>query len=543
MWLASLSGLLSALSLPTSFGNPWPDLGFLAWFSLVPFYLSIRKKRSSGSFWKGFSFGIFHFSFSLYWVTIALFRYGNVPFLGAVGALAALVCLLSLFTGMTAFISVWVHRRGGPIFWAFPLAWAAFEFLRNYFPFQGFPWAHLAYSQRSFLTFLQSLDLFGVYGLLFVLVLINAALGEIIYWFAREWMEQEDVVGSKKWGSPWVAVSVSVVLMASLCVYGKWRLSEISEAQKSTVNVLKVGLVQGNVPQDEKWLEENVDGIVQRHISLSEELQKESPDLIVWPESSFPTVIPPDQFDIELLKSIRIPLLMGMLTYEGVPPEAWPPPAPQAYEGDMFRMRNGAALVMPGGRLQGWYFKRHLVPMGEYVPFKKFFYFLEKVVPGAGDFEPGSDFHVLSIGERSFGVTICYEDLFPEISRTFTGKGADFLVNLTNDAWYDRSSALYQHLDFSRFRAIENRRSMVRVTNTGVSAVFAPTGEAIASLMPFREETRVVSIPILKTETVYMKYGDVFAWTCVALLILLLTVSFFHKDATCKTTSKESLKI
>ncbi|QQR79767.1 MAG: hypothetical protein IPJ69_10520 [Deltaproteobacteria bacterium] len=117
------------------------------------------------------------------------------------------------------------------------------------------------------------------------------------------------------------------------------------------------------------------------------------------------------------------------------------------------------------------------------------------------------------------------------------------MVNLTNDAWYDQSSALYQHFDFSRFRAIENRRSMVRVTNTGISGVFSPTGDVIDSLTPFHEETKVIAVPLVKIETFYQKYGDLFAWACVTFLVLLLGISFLHKDETCRTMSKESLKI
>ncbi|QQR79766.1 MAG: apolipoprotein N-acyltransferase [Deltaproteobacteria bacterium] len=411
MILSLLSGLISAFSLPTSFGKLWPDLGFLSWFSLVPLYLSIRKKRAQGSFLKGFVFGVFYFGTSLYWITIALFRYGDVPFLGSVGALMVLSCVLSIFTGLITYFSVWVHRRGGPIFWAFPLSWVSFEFLRNYFPFQGFPWANLAYSQRSFGELIQSLDIFGVYGIIFIIVLINASLGEVIYFFIREWMDNEEVVGHKKWGSPWVAVVISILMMVILCFYGNFRQKEVRELISKN-SFLRVGLVQGNVSQDEKWLEDNVDSIIQRHIFLSEEVQKESPQLIIWPESSFPTVIPPEKTEIELLKNIQAPLLMGMLTYDGVMPDDWPPPSPQSYEGESFQMHNGAALIGAGGHVQAWYFKKHLVPMGEYIPFKKLFFFMDKIVPAASDFVPGKDFHLLTIENHSFGVTICYEDLF-----------------------------------------------------------------------------------------------------------------------------------
>lgn len=547
MFISFISGVLAALSLPTSFGVLWPSCGWLAWFALIPLYLSIRKKRTKWPFMKGFCFGAGYFMTALYWITIALYRYGNIPLIAAIGALIVLVCVLALFPALITYSSVWIHRRGGPIFWAFPLSWVSFEFLRNYFPFQGFPWANITYSQRDFLTFIQMLDVVGIYGILFLIVLINVSLGELIYFVLREVVDQEEVVGHKRWGSPWIAISLACLLCIIAYGYGVYRLKDVQshiEKQK----LFPIALIQGNVAQDEKWLEDNVDSIISRYIYLSEEAQKQHPALMIWPESSFPTMIPPETAEVELLKNIHVPLLMGMLTYEGVMPDEWPPPALQNYPQDdqsynkTFSMHNGAALIYPGGFLKEWYFKKHLVPLGEYVPFKKIFFFIDKITEGATDFSPGKEWKPLELAHIPFGVTICYEDLFPEISRTFVKNGAQFLVNLTNDAWYEKSSAIYQHFDFSRFRAIETRRSMVRVTNTGLSGVFSPTGETLKILKPFSEEVVVVNTPVGQLESFYVKYGDLFAKACVGLWLLLLAMTSLRKDVTCKMKPKESLK-
>ena len=166
---------------------------------------------------------------------------------------------------------------------------------------------------------------------------------------------------------------------------------------------------------------------------------------------------------------------------------------------------------------------------------------MDKITEGATDFSPGKKWKPLTLTDIPFGVTICYEDLFPEISRTFVRNGAQFLVNITNDAWYEKSSAIYQHFDFSRFRSIETRRSMVRVTNTGLSGVFLPTGEVLKTLKPFSEEVAVVNTPIGHLESFYVKYGDIFAKACVGLWVLLLATTSLRKDVTCKTKPKESL--
>jgi apolipoprotein N-acyltransferase len=169
------------------------------------------------------------------------------------------------------------------------------------------------------------------------------------------------------------------------------------------------------------------------------------------------------------------------------------------------------------------YHKVHLVPLGEYVPLKNVLGFLDKVVPAIGDFVPGKTHKLMTFKEKPYGVTICYEDLFPEISRSFVLQGADFLTNMTNDAWYNDSSAQWQHLRFSQFRAIENRRSMLRSTNTGLSAIIDPVGRIRAQLPPFQEGVLVQKIPIGGPTSIYTRFGDVL-WLGIFVLLLVISI-------------------
>jgi apolipoprotein N-acyltransferase len=512
-----VSALLANVSLPTAIWTPWfsfqlPDLGFLAWVALVPFYLSLSGLTWRQGFRRGFVWGFVYFGVSFYWMSVALFRYGEAPWWGSLLGWLVAVVLISFFPACVAavFCRFRDEKRGK---FLFPLVWVSFEFLRNYFPFGGFPWSNLAYSQSSFLSFLQILDLFGVYGILYVLVCVNVALAEV-------WRDKRNSIS---------CVGLAVLLVVISLVYGHFR----RESLKSWADrpKMRVGLVQANIPQEQKWLEEKIGEIIRRHMRLTHTLENQKPDLIIWPEASYPAVMPPEFLESDLkipeMKSLQIPLLMGVVRYEGFLPED-----PEEYEKPdrTFNLFNSAVLINPGGALADYYDKVHLVPMGEYVPFH--IPFLNTITPEAEDFTRGGGFRLMSLGRDSappvrFGVTICYEDLFPEISRAFAKQNPDFLVNLTNDGWYERSSAIFQHLDFSKFRAIETRRTMVRVTNTGVTAVFDLDGSTTATLPHFQEATAISEIGLGGPMTVYTRSRDAFAWGCVFLMVTMILGSFF----------------
>jgi apolipoprotein N-acyltransferase len=508
-----LSGLLSGITLPTSFGSfKFPDLGLLTWIALVPLYLLLKGTASARKgFRSGFFWGLAHYGLSLYWIFIAMHTYGEIPVWGSLLGLTAAVAIESLFPAAASALAVFLAGRRVPLFLSLPVAWVVQDFARTYFPFGGLAWSSLAYSQHSFLTLLQILDLTGVYGILFLLLLANALLAETWLFLRR------------RGAFPiWPAAAFSLLFLGSIA-YGRHRLAEVRKEIVSR-ETMTVSIIQGNIPQEDKWQEENIDEILNLHMAMTREAEKQDPDLIVWPEAAYPAVVPPEIIQIDFFKDLKVPLLAGLVSYEGRIPLVWPP-HPDDRD---FRLYNSAFLFEPGGYIAGRYHKNHLVPMGEYVPLGRILFFLSQIVPSISSFTPGKELNLLTVqGEReaNFGVTICYEDLFPEISRSFTRQGADFLVNLTNDGWYERSSAVYQHFDFSRYRAIENRRTMVRATNTGVTGFFSPTGEVIAKAPVFKEAILTAAIPLGGLTSLYTRYGDLFAWGCVAALGLLILKS------------------
>lgn len=501
---AALSGILSALSLPASFdGWRFPESGWLAWVALVPLLLALQKTTSSKQSMRlGWVYGLAHYLITLYWVVIALHRYGDVSLWASILALLLLVFLMAAFPAAVCLAASPLARRFS---WTvvFPLTWTAFEFLRNYFPCGGYPWAGLAYSQHSFLTLLQVLDVTGVYGLVFLIVMGNAVVADCVVRGFRAQTHRK---------TSFAPTAGFILLFVAAVTYGHFRLTSVRKMFAGAPS-LKVAVVQGNIPQEEKWLKEKIEEIIARHVAWTKKAAEAAPDLIFWPEAAFPAVLPPEVTGIAELKDLKTDLLMGVVRYDGVIPEIWPPK-----EGDSFRLYNSAVLLKPEGEIEDRYDKVHLVPIGEYIPFEGWLPFLHEIVDAMGTFTSGDGFRLLGLEGKRFGVTICYEDLFPEIARAFTRQGADFLVNLTNDGWYNRSSVIFQHFDFSRFRAVETRLSMIRSTNTGVTGLFSPTGEVLASLPPFEEGILEGSIP-LKSRTwspsFYTRYGDVFAWGCV----------------------------
>ena len=209
----------------------------------------------------------------------------------------------------------------------------------------------------------------------------------------------------------------------------------------------------------------------------------------------------------DIAASLNVPTVLGIpwVIFDGAAP----------------RLQNRAVLLHPTEGIVAAYAKRHLVPFGEYVPLKRLLFFVEKLVAAAGDFVPGTSPAVFSFQEAPFGVLICYEAIFPELARDAVRHGARFLVNLTNDAWFGRTAAPYQHLDIARWRAVECRVPLIRCANTGISAVFDAAGKTLASLpLNVAGTADAAIVPGKEASTFYVRYGDLFAWTCTLTAIL-----------------------
>jgi apolipoprotein N-acyltransferase len=307
-----------------------------------------------------------------------------------------------------------------------------------------------------------------------------------------------------------------LVLFATL-VYGYFKIYHLPLTPYPLP--LKISVVQANIPQELKWNPQSNNYIMRQYFTVSQEVIKDHPDLIIWPEAALPVVLEEEPAYYEevkdFVKKIKLPLLLGAVTKRH----------------NLYY--NSALLVSREGELLSRYDKLHLVPFGEYIPLRKIFGFLETVAP-IGDFSAGREFTVFNLPAK-FSVLICFEDLFPNLSREFVKKGAEFLINITNDAWFKETSSPYQHLQASVFRAVENRVFVVRSANTGVSGFIAPSGK-IMSLVG-DEFSRNIFIPGYKTKKVlvcrqnlsfYSRYGDFFVIVCF-LFVLLFSVVILKK--------------
>lgn len=495
--------LLSAILLILSFPNF--DLEFLVWFSLVPLFFAINGKTLFQSFKLGFLTGVLSFLGIIYWVIVAVYTYGNIPFIISGAILLLLVFYLSLFIGAFTFLSRFIQVcLLTQSFLFVPFLWASLEYLRS-FLLSGFPWANLGYSQYLNLSFIQMAEITGNYGLSFVIVLVNATLFEMIAQLSQKKL-------------PYLKIVFTVLVLLGFLIYGYIKINIID--RKIAKNpILKIGLVQGNIDQSLKWDESYQKETMNIYERLSLKVAEGRPDLIIWPETATPFFFQDakefQSMVLNIPKKTDTFLLFGTPSYK--------------IEEDKINHYNSALLVSPEGELKGKYDKIHLVPYGEYVPFGEYIP-LGSLGEGIGNFKPGKEIYNFTIPKGKFGVLICFEIIFPDLCRRFVKKGANFLVTITNDAWFGKTSAPYQHLTIATFRAIENRVFIARAANTGISALIDPVGRIVKKSGLFTEETILGSIRLSERKTFYTLYGDIFAWACSIFSIFLLGYSIFNNQ-------------
>jgi len=488
MLLAALAGGLLFFSFP-KFGN-----GLVAWVALVPLFYALKEATPAEGFRAGFITGMIANAGILYWISFVVVQYGGLPFYVGIAVMLLLSAYLSIYTGLFAAGVVFLRKRGGNSLLVAPLAWVILEFVRSRL-FTGFPWENLGYSQYLNATVIQMADITGVYGVSFAIVLVNLTIFEILE--ARS-------AGR----APFKKLLSAFAIMLLIIFYGYFRLADIKDSLVHAPSA-EVSLVQGNIDQNSKWDPRYQSETIDVYSGLTLDSLPAQGGIIVWPETAAPFFFgypsPLQKKVIALAAAADRALLFGSPHYE--------------QEGAAAVYMNSAFLLEPGGAVAGRYDKVHLVPYGEYVPLKRFFPFIGKLVAGIGDFRSGEDFVPLVSGGRRFGVFICYEGIFPEAARAYKKRGADLLVNITNDAWFGKTSAPYQHLSMTAFRAVEARLYLVRAANTGISAIIAPTGEINSRTAIFTRTVLKGEVKYIDKKTFYAAYGDVFAYICGLLLI------------------------
>ncbi len=500
MGLAALGGLLLALAFPK-----W-EVSFLAWVAFFPLFRSAEQKTPRKAFFFGWIGGMAFYLASLYWVVPTIGNYSNIPKPLAVGPLLLMCAILACYTG--GFLAAWsfCQRRGMGAVWAAPFFWVALEWLRSFF-FIGFPWVSLGYCQYPYRNLIQFAEFTGVYGISALVIFVNATLYTLASGL-RGGPERKRGLG---------AAVVSVFLLALLFSFGAWRQSQLKALPKD--HHLRVAFVQGNIAQDKKWDPEFKEETVSRYEALTEKAAAQGVDLIVWPEAAMPFYFQAERDYqrrlLQLSQRTHTFLLFGSPAF--------------ALQGEEVSLFNRAYLTSPAGRVVEYYDKIQLAPFGEYVPFQSVLFFVDKLVEGTGNFVPGKELKVFTLPQGRFAVLICYEDVFPDLTRRFVKKGADFLVNITNDAWYGRTSAPYQHLTMAAFRTVENRVPLIRAANTGFSAFIDIDGSIHGRSELFEKTYGVRALEWPRVQTFYTRHGDVFAHLSALISAAILGYGWLKK--------------
>ena len=492
--LAVLSGVLLTLSFPKA------EISYLAWIALVPLLAACEQKSPMKAGKLAFVAGLTSYGGILYWINIVVTTYGKLPLLVSLSVYLMLVAYLAAFFFVLFYLARKAELRGISIVVSVPFLWVGLEFVRS-FLLTGFPWASLGYSQYRILPLIQVTDITGVYGLSFLLVLANC-----VVYLAIKGMKT-----SESKGRPYRSAAVFFVLLAAVLLYGSFRM------RQEPVGVpLKVALIQGNIDQGIKWDPAFMEETIAIYERLSRRAADDVVDLVVWPESAAPFFFqapgPPTDRITSLAREIHAPLIFGSPAFDD--------------SGSHRRYFNSAFLLSSSGEVLGRSDKIHLVPFGEYVPLAKLLPFVQKLVVGVGDFSPGDSLAALDIGKGKVGVLVCFEGIFPDLSRSYVREGAQLLVNITNDGWYGRSSAPYQHLSMAVFRAVENGVPLVRAANTGISAIIDKKGKISLATPLFKEDYLVGEVILGKGGTVYTRIGDVFALVCLGIAMTIAVLGF-----------------
>ena len=464
----------------------FPYLFFTAWVALVPFFWLVGRSKSMGqAFFLGWLMGWMTNLIGFYWLAHTISVFGEFPYL--VGLVIFLI-FAALEASQFAVFAVLARRFGsGPLFVIPALFWVALEF---WFP-HLFPW-YLASSQTQFLPLVQSGDIFGPYGTSLLLLWLNRILYRLLCPAAE-----------KSRGVVFPAAIFGFLVIAAV-IYGQIRISSLMAAMARAPEV-NGAAIQGNIDIMLKWDPTKW----RRNLSSYQELTKaaKGASLVIWPETAVEPWIPddirklPSELQSALPQGVAF-FIFGARSFLGQP------------GGNDFKAFNSAFLADGHGRILGRYHKQVLMAFGEYIPFSAI---LSKIpgVPNFGDgFSGGDGPHTLDLSDSvRIALLICYEDLIPPLARAFVSQGrANLLVNLTNDAWYGDTVAPWQHLRLAEWRAIETRRYLVRATNTGVTAVIDPRGVPVGVLPIFSPGVLSAKAKILDGETLYVRFGDWFAW-------------------------------
>jgi apolipoprotein N-acyltransferase len=518
-WLAALSGGLQVVIFPT------PNLYWLCWVALAPLLLAVLQAqpgdvltpatlgrtsllpaRPAQGFLLGWVSGIIGSAGTCYWIFYTMHVYGGLDTPVAFGVLVLFCLVIGAHTGLFAWLVAWVasgtakpaigSRRALVLA---PFFWVVMEFERNWI--FGFPWDPLGTVQIDNIPLTRLATVTGVYGISCEILLVNTAFAAA---FLARHRSRRLLMGA--------AVLAAAALQLSVLVQ-PGPLPAAGTAR----------LVQPNIPIDQNWTYDSVRAVLHRLQQKSlppppaESTGEPDADLIVWPESPAPFYINNPLFR-DTLSQMAVQAhayaIVGAVGITEAPPGKVEPQP----------VSNSAVLVAPDGRWLDRYDKIHLVPFGEYVPFKTLLSFAHQLTRTVGDFARGSQRHVFNLGRFKAGTFICYESIFPGEVRQFAANGAEVFVNISNDEWFGHTAAPYQHLNQARMRAVENERWLLRDTNSGITAAIDPYGRIVDRASRDVETTLLAPFGVVHATTFYTRHGDWFAWLCVIIAVAAIGV-------------------
>lgn len=497
-FFAALTGILAALAFPKF------NLSFLIWVALIPLFWVLGEWRPRKAFFIGWVAGFFFYGLLLYWIPYVPAHYGNLPFLLSLFIYLILIGFLGAFWAIFAAIQARLLKTfPGFSFVLAGFLWVSLEYLLTYI-FTGFPWGLLGYAQAQNLPLVQVASVTGVYGVSFLIVVTSASF---VYSLACR---------QKK---PFF-VTLSLVLLVHLAGF-----LSLDRNQSPGPNAFKAAVIQGNVSSDVYWdsiSEAEIEKLFVHHLGLSQQAYEAGAELIVWPEFSVPLCFscPEERYRgfrqrLEaFVQKTGTTLLLGTNERE--------------LTRDSVEFYNTALCLKPDLTLS-IYYKMHLVPFGEYTPYKKIFSFIQKVTHAIGDVTPGKEHRLHHFRDYPFGSPICYEIIFPNLVRQFVRRGASFLVTITNDGWYGTSSAPYQHFQIAIFRAVENRRWLLRAATTGISGVIDPYGRVVTRSSLMTADVLTATVQPESGYSLYTRWGDAWSWVCLTLTLMSIILSFLKR--------------
>jgi len=469
-------------------------MGYLAWFSLVPFIFVLNRINEIKHYvLVGFIWGFTYYLIVIFWLANNI---GTTPLIGMISMICAvLYCTLNLIF-ICLLIKILKYFFCEKWYWYFPFLWVSVEYIRNMDLLTGGPWTSLANTQLDFLTLIQNAEIMGIYGISFWIVLINILIYNYLLYPYKENLVKFIII----FMLPWLT--------------GKFLQERlVMDDYKS----LDVAIVQPNIHLSQKWKKNAVRENIQLLLGESKSAIDSNVDLIVWPETATSGYILQgnDYYLNLILKSLKNSKLISGIPYF-------------SNDGVSRKYFNSAALMDSNG-VRDIYHKIKLVPMAEHVPLSRYFPKLNQLNLGQGDFTGGLEHTIMNVDSVQCATLICFESTLPSLNRDFVNAGAEVLIYVVNDGWYETPPQPQQHSKQVIFRAIENRRPVLRCANTGISMFVDPIGNISHELQLNEKGLLQATIMPQSIITFYTRYGDIFAQLNIIVLLLILLVSFIRK--------------